>query len=1183
MKEFVEKLSLGVCEYKSPSIKTSVTEIELVLNSKSAYSGEFTIYAEDDMTIKGVVYSTHEKFRLINNTFYGKEITIKYEIDLAYIDKGEELVGNINIVSNGGEIIIPFHIEIDSPSADTTIGKVKNLFHFANLAQTSYDEAVSLFKSQKFPEIFLKDNLYLESVYEGLICSRDIHLALEEFLIAASKKTPIDIALQENKKSYSELDKNYGDTVVITKNNWGYVDVEVEVDGDFITGCKKRFSTHDFVGSSYEYSFLIDVKRLHQGNNFGTITFIAGNKRHTLDILVKEKTTYTKTVKEYQSYIQQLLRMYIDFRLRKIAPDKWASMSLAIIERMRNVKDDSYFVKLIQAQIEISQGRESDGAWILENVAESLIANKEDNMEMYCYYLYVRTLQKRDMDFTKEVIRKVKEYFESGYDCWQLLWILMYLDEDFDSNKSLKLVRIKEQFMKGMTSPIMYYEAMHVFNEQPELLRVLNDFEIQILVFGSKEGFISDKLANQISEVVLTLKHFNPLIFKLLTTIYAKNNKLSVLNAIISMLIKGNKTETRYFEWYDEAIKKEIKLTGLYEYYVYSLPEDFSGDIPKIILMYFAYNTSVASDKLAKLYKDVIKEKDDNKSVYDSYSRQMSYFVADCILRGVINEDIAFVFKDVLKSAMVTPEMASKLPAVLNTHVIKCDNENIRRVIVLHKEMQDVEIVPLIDGRAYATIYTSNPAIIFEDMNGNRYCDSLEYTMDKIVDMEDYLKICYEITAEDLGLTLYFADKYINFHQNGEKSVGILKCIVADKRVRYNYRLMIENEIINYYSENYDGDVVDEFLQNIDDTKLTSKTIKRLAELFIIRGIYDKAWEYIKKYGYSFLEPRRVLKCVNKLILEKDFVEDKLLLDVSIFLFRKGKYNENILRYLSNYYYGSTEEMYNIWARCADYDFVDREMCEKLLAQMMFARSYLNKADKVYTAYYKIGAAVKIKKAFLFFKAFEYFVREVIVNDEIFDCIFNEIEADNPIPELCKLALVKYCADKENPGWDRIPVCKQIIESMCRKNKMFGFFKKYERFFKLPNNLIDKTFVEYHTDTDSKVLIHYQIEEGDHDKKEYQVVEMNNIYNGIFIKEFVLFYGEKIKYYITEEKYGDYKINESKSITREEDGLASNSSRFGMLNDMLVCADMKEEATLKDMTMQYTAALELNQSIFSVM
>ena len=148
---------------------------------------------------------------------------------------------------------------------------------------------------------------------------------------------------------------------------------------------------------------------------------------------------------------------------------------------------------------------------------------------------------------------------------------------------------------------------------------------------------------------------------------------------------------------------------------------------------------------------------------------------------------------------------------------------------------------------------------------------------------------------------------------------------------------------------------------------------------------------------------------------------------------------------------------------------------------------------------------------------------------------------------------------------------------------MFGFFKKYERFFRLPNNLIDKTFVEYHTDTDSKVLIHYQIEEGDHDKKEYQVVEINNIYNGIFIKEFVLFYGEKIKYYITEEKYGDYKINESKSISREEDGLASNSSRFGMLNDMLVCADMKEEATLKDMTMQYTAALELNQSIFSVM
>ena len=152
---------------------------------------------------------------------------------------------------------------------------------------------------------------------------------------------------------------------------------------------------------------------------------------------------------------------------------------------------------------------------------------------------------------------------------------------------------------------------------------------------------------------------------------------------------------------------------------------------------------------------------------------------------------------------------------------------------------------------------------------------------------------------------------------------------------------------------------------------------------------------------------------------------------------------------------------------------------------------------------------------------------------------------------------------------------------MCSKNKMFGFFKKFEKYFKLSASLIDKTFVEYHASGDSRVFIHYQLETGDLEAKDYLVSEMTSLYSGVFIKDFILFYGEKIKYYITEENNGETKVNESKCLVREEDGLSSNNTRFGMLNDMMVCADMKEENTLRELTMQYAAALELNDSIFS--
>lgn len=1181
MKEYIEKLSLGVCDYETPILKTSVTNIEILMNSDTIQPGEFVVTSENGKLLKGVIYSTHEKFRIINNTFCGKEISIKYEIDSNRIEKGEEITGEINIVSNGGECSIPYHIEIDSNSVDTTIGSIKNLFHFANLVQMSYDEAIGLFKSRKFSKLFLKDDFYLESVYEGLIGSPDINLAMEEFLIAANKKTPVKIELAEKERVYDNLTENYGDTIVITKNNWGYLSMDIVVDGDFITGYKKKLTTQNFAGNSYEFTYLIDVKRLHQGNNFGTITFITGTQKHTFTIVVKAKNTLTVDKLDYQKYKKQLYRLYLDFRLKKIELEKWSNMSLAIIERMRNIDDSSYFIKLFQAQIEISAGRDSESAWILENVAESLIAKRNENMEMYCYYLYVRTLQKRDIEFTEEIIKKIREYFENGYDSYILLWILMYLDESYDTNQSLKITRIKEQYSKGMTSPLMYYEAMRVFNEQPELLRILNDFEIQILCFGSKEGFISGRLANQLADVCMSVKSFNPLLLKVLTTIYQSNKNLKILAAIVTILIKGNITDSKYFCWYEEAVNNEIKLTGLYEYFMYSIPEDYNEPLPSIILMYFSYNTSIASDKLSILYKNVIMNKETNMSMYESYGKQMNFYVAEGILNGFINENVAYVYEDIMKKAMITPEIASKLPAIVNTYMIKCDNENIREVIVLHKEMKENVTKPVVNGKAFVTIYTSDPTIIFVDYKGDRYCKSVDYTMEKLLDMEEYLKICYEITAEDFGLTLYFADKYIKLHQNTEKTMGILEYITKAPKVRDSYRFFIEDEIIEYYSSNYDGDVVDDFLCTIENEELSGKSLRKLMELMIVRGMYDKAWEYVKKYGYSYLDTRKLLKCVNKCILESDFKNDVTLLNSAAYLFRKGKYNENILKYLCYHFYGSTDDMFNLWQRCVDYDFIHREMCEKLLAQMMFTRTYINKADRVYKVYSNVGATVKIKKAFLFHKAYEYFVHEALVEDEIFNYIFEAISSNNPLPELCTLSYLKYCSEREQLKEEEINICKEIIDNMCSKNKMFGFFKKFEKYFKLSASLIDKTFVEYHASGDSRVFIHYQLETGDLEAKDYLVSEMTSLYSGVFIKDFILFYGEKIKYYITEENNGETKVNESKCLVREEDGLSSNNTRFGMLNDMMVCADMKEENTLRELTMQYAAALELNDSIFS--
>ena len=48
----------------------------------------------------------------------------------------------------------------------------------------------------------------------------------------------------------------------------------------------------------------------------------------------------------------------------------------------------------------------------------------------------------------------------------------------------------------------MYIEALNIYNEQPDLLRVMNRFEVQVISEGIKYGIISKRLAEQTAVVI---------------------------------------------------------------------------------------------------------------------------------------------------------------------------------------------------------------------------------------------------------------------------------------------------------------------------------------------------------------------------------------------------------------------------------------------------------------------------------------------------------------------------------------------------------------------------------------------------------------------------------------------------------------------------------------------------------
>ena len=80
----------------------------------------------------------------------------------------------------------------------------------------------------------------------------------------------------------------------------------------------------------------------------------------------------------------------------------------------------------------------------------------------------------------------------------------------------------------------------------------------------------------------------------------------------------------------------------------------------------------------------------------------------------------------------------------------------------------------------------------------------------------------------------------------------------------------------------------------------------------------------------------------------------------------------------------------------------------------------------------------------------------------------------------------------------------------------------------------DKQFVEVQYPAGARVTIHYRLIRDNDTDESFKSEPMKNMYQGIFVKEFLLFYGETLEYYLTVELPDD---------TRQTDKETSDDGR----------------------------------------
>lgn len=1191
MEKKIDELNKCIFKYTLPKLILSQDKIDINVTIGEVYEGSIIIKNSENSVFKGVVYSSHEMVRIKDATFSGIINEIKYTFNSKQAIVDENIAGSITIVSDCGEIDIPYNFKVLKRVYDSSMGIISDLKSFTELAEYNEQEALSIFNSPQFDSILINKDTRNRIIYKSLIRGNSKKIAMEEFLTSTRMKTPVEISIQKNKYYYEVSRELIKDTLIIEKNTWGHCELFIKTETPFIKlgygnsnidsdcikiGCDEDNSidqndnTEDESSSKssktkkskkqsgYEISFSVNPKFLKRGINHGKIVVQSISGVYEVNITCAYSRIIPNEYNNYKikKYNIDYINKYIEFRNGRIQLQKYLEDTELIVQKLSKIQEP-LLNELFRIHLQIMSGNDIRAQEMLDELEDRLDSRDEVDNLIRCGYLYLKTLISKDKEFMSIAHRTISEQYKQT-NSWQAFWILLYIDKKYDNNYTLKIQEIKKQFDNGCISPVMYYEACAMFNKDYTLLKKLGKFEKHVMNFGAKKNIVNEEAILAYASLASRLKEFDFIVYNTLKRFYDFSPQKEVLNAICSILIKGEKYNNRYFKWYKLGVDQQLKLTQLYESFMYAYDEESNEQFSESLLIYFSFNSNMSDSKKAFLYANVIRNKEKAPLTYDAYLKQIKPFMRKQLKQHIINENMKIIYEDLLNEDTIDEEIAKELPYIMFRQDIICYNPNFVGVVVVHKVLSIEQYVSFKDGRAQVNIFGSGTELFLIDKEGNRYARSNSYTLKKLLNSDKFIEKCFELNPTDGMMIVYLGDKIDNCLREDVDGKRIKKKLIDVPHLREEYKTKYLYELIRYTYDNGEIELLDYYLEIIDISKMHPKERSYVIEYMILRGFRDKAMEAIINYGYSNIPVKRLLKLATKSIgAFDDKKTNEIVLEICAHTFFNGKYDENILNYLVENYYGSTKEMYQIWKSAYEFQVDTNKIEERLIVQILFADSYIADLAEVFRSYYKNHKNSKVIKAFLNYRSYKYIVHNMVLDENIFKIIEKELSYE--FNEMYTMALLKKYSFAEDLTFKELTFVDKTIKYFSNKNIVLPFFKKFADKIELIENIADKYYVEYTTDPSIPVIINYSILESTSDKFEQEI--MRDVFYGIRVKEFILFYGDNLQYYVVEQGKDERVLTESVNLDISDSWL-DEESRYNKINLMLLTRAMNDEKTL---------------------
>lgn len=1176
----IGQIAAGRFNSTKPILAFSEETIDLSVIEGRSEAGSFVIESTNQIKICGIVYSTNPRMECLNPHFEGEKVRIRYQFNSKGLTEGDACEGKFVIVCNQIEYSLSFCARITRLYAEASTGAVKSLDDFTRLAASNWDEAYHLFYNRNFLNTIPYDNVYERLTYEGFAYARPSGQNMEEFLIGVNKKKPVSISVDKSEEIFMASKEPQSGCFTITKDNWGYTEIRLRTDCEFIK-LSKHFLTHDdFIGKTYLYEYIIDASAMHAGRNFGRIYIDGVYQSFTIDITAGVRDdddsisgiAVTKDIKECMVGIMEL---YTGFRLKRIVTGVWANETISILNHLHALMPDEHMYELMKAQAFIINRQRQEAKWILDDFKHS---NPDKKAPIWGYYLYLMTLLEREPSYIDNMTHEVELIFYENPDSVLLFWVLLFLrDQYFDDNAG-KLKDIKYWVLRGCSSPYLYIEAYYLISQDPYLIKELSVFELRILSWAVKKKALTKELAGAIFEAVDLAGGFDNRVYELLTAAYEICPEAEYVGIICSYLIKGHKNDTCFHKWFELGIENKLRLTGLYESYLITMDDRQISPVPKIIQMYFSYDNKLPYRKLAVLYNNIIAAKETEPEVYHKYRKAMGRFAMDQAQLRHIDDNLAVLYEDMLELGFINEELSAAFSDIIYTHKLIVFDKRIVRAIIYQNEMKEPQIVPVTDQCAYFELFSNDYVILFEDSRGYRYVKSISYRLQRLMDAEKYLDRCISLSPDR---PQYIVSHFKNVRDYSDFTKGDLKLfkpVFYGESFSDSYKAVMGYRILKYCQLHDYEDYVRPFLQSIDFDILQKDARKYLIDMLVSNRLYEKAYDMAMEYGIDMLAAAsQVVLCENALKVQH--VDDDFMVQLAISAFKTGKYSDLVLKYLCENYTGPTDELINLWHAADKFSISSMKLDERILEQGIYTQIEPEKISDIFLEYYKRAGNDKLILAYISLVAHGYLHSGRCKADFIFDIIEKRFIGNRTLNDACQLALLKHFAEKTDITQAELEIEDTLLKYYIYNNMYFDFFARLDYRLLKKYFIYDKAFLQYESTPGAHVVLHYSRDE---DGEEFNSEDMVEMYDGIYVKAFVIFFGELIRYYITEEHDNSIEVKESNRLTCNNIPGDNDHSRYNLINEMIISDTLSDETTLKSNIDEYKRLDAATKQLFKL-